>query len=164
MWAGIIGDRIIGPIFFDNNLTGDRYLEFLQNILVPELRRAFPTENGNIDERIYFQQDGAPPHYAANVRAFLNAFFRNKWIGRRGTIEWPARSPDLTPLDFYLWGYLKSKVYATKPRNIEELKERIRQEIQLITPEVLRSLQREFYHRLALCQEVNGFHFEQLLN
>lgn len=163
MWAGIIGERIIGPIFFDNNLTGDIYLDFLQNTLVPELTRLFPSENGNFDERIYFQQDGAPPHYAANVREFLNNIFRNRWIGRRGTIEYPARSPDLTPLDFYLWGYLKGKIYATRPRDIEELKQRIRIEIQLITPDVLRSLQTEFYHRLGLCQEVNGFHFEQLL-
>ncbi|KOC62993.1 hypothetical protein WH47_02442 [Habropoda laboriosa] len=33
--------------------------------------------------------------------------FRGRWIGRRGTVEWPARSPDLALLDLYLWGKLK---------------------------------------------------------
>ena len=163
MWAGIIGDKIIGPFFFDQNLTGERYLEFLQEILVPELIESYPTGNNNLDERIFFQQDGAPPHYAANVRNYLNTAFPGRWIGRRGAIEWPARSPDLTPLDFYLWGNLKHKVYVIKPTNIEDLKYRIRLEIRSIPPQVLRSLQNEFYNRLAFCQEVNGAHFEQLL-
>jgi len=53
--------------------------------------------------------------YGLNVRAFLNNVFRARWIGRRGEIEWPARSPDLTPLDYFLWDYLKDRVYRTKP-------------------------------------------------
>ncbi|EFN65149.1 hypothetical protein EAG_00038, partial [Camponotus floridanus] len=40
-------------------------------------------------------------------------------------IEWPPRSPDLSPLDFFLWGYLKSKVYKTNPRNLNNLRRRI---------------------------------------
>ena len=34
-------------------------------------------------------------------------------MGRRGSHEWPARSPDLTPCDFFLWGWLKEQVYST---------------------------------------------------
>lgn len=43
--------------------------------------------------------------------------------------EWPPRSPDLTPLDFFLWGYLKDKVYTTVPANLNTLETRIRREI-----------------------------------
>jgi hypothetical protein len=57
--------------------------------------------------------------------------------GRRGAIEWPSLSPDLTPLDFFLWGYLKSKVYFNRPNNLDELRQRIRAEVEHITPEVL---------------------------
>ncbi|KAJ8923944.1 hypothetical protein NQ315_006720 [Exocentrus adspersus] len=39
--------------------------------------------------------------YGVDVRLFLNDVFPGKWIGKRGPIEWPARSPDLSPLDFY---------------------------------------------------------------
>ncbi|EZA55617.1 hypothetical protein X777_04243, partial [Ooceraea biroi] len=54
------------------------------------------------------------------VRECLNKAFPNKWIERRGSIEWPPRSPDLTPLDYFFWGYFKSKVRSTKPRNLNE--------------------------------------------
>ena len=63
--------------------------------------------------------DRAPPHFNRVARQFLNQHFANKWIGRGGSIAWPARPPDLNPLDFHLWGHLKSIVYAT---SIEMLK------------------------------------------
>ena len=44
----------------------------------------------------------------------LNASFPNRWIGRGGPIEWPPRSPDLTALDYYIWGHMKTLVYETK--------------------------------------------------
>ena len=45
---------------------------------------------------LYFQQDGAPAHYAVSVRKWLDEHFPGRWIGSRGAVEWPARSPDLT--------------------------------------------------------------------
>jgi hypothetical protein len=62
-------------------------------------------------ERFYLQQDGAPPHYHRNVRVYLDDTLPRRWIGRRGAIEYPLRSPFLTPLYFYLWGTLKDEVY-----------------------------------------------------
>jgi hypothetical protein len=42
-----------------------------------------------------------------------------RWIVRRGSIELPARSPNLSPLDFFLWGHLKNKIYKEKPQNLQ---------------------------------------------
>lgn len=166
VWAGLVGDHIIGPYFIEGNLTGAGYLELLQNVVFPRLVELFPNNaNPNLlADNIWFQQDGAPPHYAVAVRNYLNTHFPNKWIGRQGQIEWPPRSPDLSPLDYFLWGYLKSKVYHRRPQNLEDLRERIQLETNLITREVLRNVQQEFLHRLAYCQEVNGGHFEHLIN
>lgn len=50
-----------------------------------------------------FQQDGAPPHYEVRAREYLNQTVPWRSIGRREPIVWPARSPDLIPLDFFLW-------------------------------------------------------------
>ena len=72
-----------------------------------------------------FQQDGAPVHYALPVRKWLDDKLPNRWIGRRGPFEWPARSPDLAPCDFALWGYLKDVAYKTKCATVAELRERI---------------------------------------
>ena len=47
-------------------------------------------------------------------------------------IDCPLRSPDLTPPDFLLWRFLKSKIYANKPKTIEELKNHIRGDMAII--------------------------------
>lgn len=61
-----------------------------------------------------------------NVRVYLNQQFRNRWISHGGPIALPARSPDLNPIDSFVWGHLKSIVYATPVDNIKKLRERIK--------------------------------------
>ncbi|KAJ8939870.1 hypothetical protein NQ318_010421, partial [Aromia moschata] len=65
----------------------------------------FPNENypDIPDNTLWFQQDGAPPHYARSVREYLDVIFPQRLLGRRGPIEGPAISPDLTPID-YVYG------------------------------------------------------------
>ena len=107
-----------------------------------------------LDEyELFYQHDGAPPHYAINVRNWLNHRFPLHWIGRRGTIEWPPRSPDLTAIDFILWGHLKSVVYKTQPTSLNDLRERIIYECRRIPPETFRKVQQEFENRLYHCME-----------
>ena len=164
VWAGIVGDRILGPYFFEGHLTGEIYLNFLRDELLPALAELYPnpTDPDLPHPSLWYQQDGAPPHYARIVRNFLDATFAGHWIGRRGPLEWPARSPDLTPCDYFLWGYLKTRVYTTKPNNVDDLKARIRNEVRRITPQMIRNVRNEFETRLALCQEVGGAQFEHL--
>ena len=54
--------------------------------------------------------------------------------------ELAPHSPDLSPPDFFLWDYLKDKVYANKPRTISELKENTREEIRAILRSVCKSV------------------------
>ncbi|KAJ4427399.1 hypothetical protein ANN_25020 [Periplaneta americana] len=63
--------------------------------------------------------------------------FPGWWMGRTGPIRWSPRPPDLTPLDFFFWGFNKVRVYATKPRTIPELVEQIEHMIQMVTPDML---------------------------
>lgn len=165
VWVGIVRGRFIGPYYFRGNLTAERYLEHLRMAVLPDLLAAFPDPNNgeNLDPSIWFQQDGAPPHYGLTVRRFLDNQFEGRWIGRRGPMEWPPRSPDLTPLDFFLWGHLKSRVYINRPDNLEDLMERIRHEMTRITPQMIENSVNAVYHRLGLCQLVNGTQFEQFL-
>jgi hypothetical protein len=132
---------------------------------MPALAELFPYAN-NPDlpnNTIWLQQDGVPPHYAINVRRYLDHVLPGRWIRTRGPMEWPARSPNLTPLDFFLWGYLKSKVYNNQPNNLEDLKQRIQREIRLISPQTIQNIRNEFYNRLGYCQMVQGRHFEHLV-
>ncbi|EZA47264.1 hypothetical protein X777_16427, partial [Ooceraea biroi] len=63
------------------------------------------------------------------ARNILNESFPDRWTGRGGRISWPARSPDLTPLDFFLWGHLKNEVYRDIPTTPEDMRERIQREL-----------------------------------
>jgi hypothetical protein len=89
------------------------------------------------DEEIstgYFQQDGATCHTSNASMAEIASFFDDCIISKG---LWPPRSPDLTPLDFFLWGMLKGKVYHNKPRTFMALRESIRREIETVTPDML---------------------------
>ncbi|KZC08938.1 hypothetical protein WN55_00288 [Dufourea novaeangliae] len=74
---------------------------------------------------MWLQHDGCPAHYARRVRDALNELYPNKWIGRGGLVSWPLCSPDLTPLDYFLWGVLKNAVYQEVPTTPENMKQRI---------------------------------------
>lgn len=163
VWAGIVGDHIVGPYFIDGNLTSATYLELLDTTIDPRITELLENDENLLENELVFQQDGAPPHYALPVREYLNDRFPGRWIGRRGPIEWPARSPDLSPLDYFLWGHLKSKVYATQPADIEDLRQRIIEECRQVTPQVLANVRELFQSRLYYCMEINGGHFENLL-
>ena len=74
-----------------------------------------------------YLHDGASAHIHKRVREFLNEQFGDDWIGRNGPHPWPARSPDLNPLDFYLWGYLKNYVYSVLIKTQKQPEQRIRE-------------------------------------
>jgi len=122
VWCGILNGYLIGPYLYEENLTSDGYLHFLQYYL-PQLIEDVPY---NTRRSMYFQQDGCPAHNAVIVRNYLNTMYGDRLISTHGPCRWPARSPDLSPLDFYLWGYLKSVVYNEIAINsIDDLRERI---------------------------------------
>ncbi|KAJ4442613.1 hypothetical protein ANN_04202 [Periplaneta americana] len=97
---------------------------------------------------LLFQQDGAPPHWALEVRRTLDNTFSARWIGRGGPLAWPPRSPDLTPLDFFLWRFVKDKVYRTRVIDLDDLKARIRAAIASVDIDMLRRVWTELEFRL----------------
>ena len=156
VWAAICCDALIGPFFFPGNVTSESYTIILREKFYPVVAN-WP----DIQER-WFQHDGAPAHYGNVARKWLTDTFGNRWIGRRGGLEWPPRSPDLTPPDFFLWGVIKEAVYSTKPRSLEELKERITNTFLSITPELCHKVCSSMENRVLKCIKVNGGQFEYL--
>lgn len=157
-WCGIIGNVIVGPHFFDGTLTGAVYNDFLINTL-PALLMELPIQ---IRQNMWLLQDGAPPHFALNVRATLNQQFPERWIGRGANVPYPPRSPDLTCMDYYLWGRIKNMVYTEKPTTRHDMMDRIRNAVQIISgDEILRAVV-SFENRIEKCIENEGRIFEHL--
>ena len=127
------------------------------NFFIGEIRKLHKVRS------IIFQQDGAPPHFARDVRQYLDSQFPQRWIGRGGPIRWALRSPDLTPLDFFLWDHLKNIIYQTPIKNLNELKMRIQNEVKSISKDTLCNVFENISKRMELCIEMEGNHFENLL-
>lgn len=157
VWGGISSDGLIGPIFFDTTVNGEIYLNLLRTII--------PTLKQRCDfNEMYFMQDGAPPHYASPVRTFLDQIFPSRWLGRRGAIEWPPRSPDLTPMDFFVWGVVKDDVYGRKPSTVREMKLYITDSFNRINEnkDLCSNVCRGVKCRLEECAANEGRQFEHL--
>ena len=109
---------------------------------------------------------GAPPHCGIQVRQYLNQILPDAWIDRRGLVEWPPRSPNLTPLDFSLWGHLKAMAYQSYQENIRDinhLKNRIIDSFAQISPDVLQRVHSEWVKRIMKCIQNNGGHIEPVI-
>lgn len=159
VWVGLWRNRLLGPIIFQGNLTSQRYLDMIRY----QILDFFDDEPLEVLRHLWWQQDGAPPHNGLIVTDYLNTVFPNRWIGNLGVVRWPARSPDLSPLDFYLWGYLKNRIYKDTPNNVADLRERLLQEAGLIRRRNIERAVQKVATRVRLCVQENGFLFEYLL-
>ena len=161
VWCAISRVGIIGPWFFEENertvsVTSERYLKMLQDFFLPKLNEM------GLDD-VWFQQDGATAHTSRASMVFLNETFPGHVISLRGDLQWPARSPDLAPCDYFLWGHLKSIVYRDRPNNLNHLKNNIRAAVANIPIEMLERVYTNFRKRLTQCIDNNGHHLPDIL-
>ena len=159
VWLGILDSKVIGPFFFEEHLSGEMYLNFLRNDFQDMLDDLPLIVNRNFQ---YFQQHGAPAHRDRRCTRFLNNFVPNRWIGNNGPINWPPRSPDLTPLDFSIWGSIKNQVYKTIPLDVDDLKRKIQAACYKISPRMLQNIQLRVIENARSCLRNNGGHFQHL--
>ena len=138
-------------IFFETTVNQHTYLHMLKTFFWPKLLR----DPSFI--KYYFQQDGAPAHTSNIVQEWCTSKFGKKFLAKE---DWPPRSPDLNPCDFFLWGYLKSKVYNPLPKNLDYLKLNKEREIKNISAETLKSVFSNLTKRCKMLISVNGGHFE----
>ncbi|GFU37073.1 uncharacterized protein TNCV_1554801 [Trichonephila clavipes] len=103
-----------------------------------------------------FQQDGATCHTARATIDLLKDTFGDRLISRFGPVNWPPRSCYLTPLDYFLWGYVKSLVYADKPQTLDHLEDNIRRVIADIRPQMLKKVIENWTSRLDYIRGSRG--------
>lgn len=161
VFCAISHAKVYGPFFFhERTVNGHVFLDMLQQWLLPQL------EADTAD--FILQLDGAPPHYHGSVRDHLNMALPQRWIGRASQgdqqlIHWPPRSPDLTPCDFFMWGFVKDHVYVPPlPTTLDELRARITAAIADIDRGLLQKVWQEMEYRLDICRVTRGAHIEHL--
>lgn len=161
VWAGIVGDYLLGPYILPARLNAQNYLAFLQHQL-PDYLDDLPLETLR---NMWWQQDGCPAHWGRIVREHLDEQFPGRWIGRGGPVAWPPRSPDLTPPDFFLWGAMERLVYETPVPSEQDLVARVVMAAETIRQQegVFARMRASWQVRIQRCIEANGQHFEQNL-
>lgn len=82
VWAGIIGNRLIGPIFLPR-LDARVYLDFLEDQL-PEILEDVPLD---VRQEMWYMHDGAPAHSAGVVQELLNRRYPHRWIDRNAPLD-----------------------------------------------------------------------------
>ncbi|GFU22724.1 uncharacterized protein TNCV_762991 [Trichonephila clavipes] len=167
IWVGFTTSTVIGLFFFKEmrdsgfvtaTVTGELYADMLQNRIIPSLA------DKHLLERTTFMQDSAPLHIARRVKDLLRrSFGDDRVLSRNFHHTWPPRSPDLSPCDYWLWGYLKSQVYRDRPTSLGMLKDNIRLQCLTITPDLLYSAVHNIIPRLQLLLRNDGEHIEHFL-
>ncbi|UYV68100.1 hypothetical protein LAZ67_5003060 [Cordylochernes scorpioides] len=95
------------PEWKDKIITGDETWVYGYD---PETKRQLPS--GEVRDRqaiseITFMQDGGPPHISRGAKQLLkDTLGEDRVKSRHFMHQWPPRSPDLTPCDILLWGYI----------------------------------------------------------
>ncbi|GFV56234.1 transposable element Tc3 transposase [Trichonephila clavipes] len=128
----------------------------ITNFLIPEL-------NNHDVQELCFQQDGATCHTARATTDLLKDTFGDRLISRFGPVNWPPRSCDLTPLDYFLWRYVKSLVYADKPQTLDHLEYNIRRVIADIRPQMLVKVIENWTYRLDCIRASRGSHMPEII-
>ncbi|GFU83651.1 DUF4817 domain-containing protein [Trichonephila clavipes] len=136
VWCALWAGGIIGPYFFKND------------------------EGHN---ELWFQQDGATCHTGRATIDLLKDTFGDRLISRFGPVNWPPRSCDLTPLDYFLWSYVKSLVYADKPQTLDHLEDNIRRVIADVRPQMLEKVIENWTSRLDYIRAIRGSHMPEII-
>jgi hypothetical protein len=106
-----------------------------------------------------FQQDSAPAHRARETVALLT----------RETPDfipptlWPPNSPDLNPVDYKIWSVLQERVYRSRIRDVNHLRERLLEEWSRFDQSIIDKAVKQWRLRLRACVRADGGHFEHQL-
>jgi hypothetical protein len=118
-----------------------------------------------VKARMWCMRSGALAHFSHGLQDVINNIYHDKWIGRAGPTAWPPCLPDLNPLDIYLWGHLKTLMYAAHIDNEEALHHHIVDTCRTIHsyPSISEQMEWSMMRHVEVCTESHGGHFEHLL-
>ena len=154
---------LLGPYWFEERgrtvtITANRYCEIIRQFHA-DLNRILTPGQFRL---AWFMQDGTSPHTAHETISYLQELFGNRLLCLGTRYEWSPHSPDLNPLDFWLWGAAKGSIYANKPDTLAQLKRNVRNYIQQVPIDILTKVGQNFGMRIKACFNRGGDHIESV--
>lgn len=159
VWAAISSAHLFGPYFYPDTVTGEAYRFMIENFFWQDFVRELGAERA---ESSWFMQDGAAAHTAIASRLLVQDLFHDRVVGRYLPLEWPPRSPDLSPCDYFLWSFIKDRVFRNELGRITslvDLMNRLVSEFDWVRNNAMGSVKNgvnAFYPRLQKCVETDG--------
>ena len=145
----------------EGKIDGDRYYKLIRYTCVPELKAG----NGGTLDGLWWQQDGASPHRTTKNMRYLDGQFGERVLGMGSVsgIDWAARSPDLNPLDFFCWGFVKSQVFTVggRPQSMRDLKNKIIMVVNQLDSNMISRAVFDVRNRAQRVIEANGGYIEK---
>jgi inhibitor of nuclear factor kappa-B kinase subunit alpha len=136
------------PYFFDQGLkvTADVYLKVLQDVVVPWMKKVAAGRH------FIFQQDGAPAHNAKKTQKWLAENVPEFWEKE----IWPPSSPDINPLDYFVWGVVERDTNRTPHTTLKSLKAKIKEVMTSMNRNMVKRACGSFRKRLSTVIEKEG--------
>lgn len=158
----IFTEELVDPKVKNKNLTAERYLELLHYV-IPEVKESF----GDRFEECWWQQDGAFCHSSEIPMRFLRKTFGHRLVAKSRNPKkqhlntiWPPYSPDLSPLDFFVWSAVRNELAKNRPNMRNELENHLeRVIIGIDRMHIYKSLD-DFGVRIEALIDNGGKHFE----
>ena len=169
VWCAIGRNGIIRPYFFEDEsgnrvtVNTDRYIALMRTKFIPALRR----KQGVDVNSVIYQQDGAPPHCSDRSLEYLRRYFpgdTRRLISRRTDFPWPPYPPDLNPPDYFLWSYLKKRIYKNNSKTLADLKDSIKSEIMKIPIDMTKRVIDNFNTRVRAVIRQQGAWIQHIIN
>ena len=104
-------------------------------------------------------RDGVP---ARETLQLLQELFGHRVISKGSEAEWAPHSPDLNPLDFWLWEARKDNVYRNKRSSLEELRLSVEQNVREVSADTTERAGASFLERVQMCLQRKGAHYEHM--
>ena len=112
---------------------------------------------------MWYQQDGAKCQTTEMIRNWLAGKFGARVISGKTDRPWPAKSPDLSPCDYWLWSICLQEIRKVKPRQLIELQELVSDFCFSLSSDEVRKATAHVLRRTEICLELGGGHFEHML-
>ena len=135
---------------------GEGYRAMISNYFVPKL------EDMDV-KNLYFQQDGATSHAAVITIDLMKKTSGERLIFRNERINWPQRLCDLTPLEYFCWGYVKSLAYADKPTTSNDLDANIECVLAELWPKMLEKVVENWTSRICHIRASRSGHMPKVI-
>jgi len=154
--AALTWHGVTRPIFVKRKglkVNAKNYKNHLKRELFPAIEKIYPRRDW------IFIQDGASSHTSNIVQDFLQETIPRRYLRKD---QWPPKSPDSNPLDYYFWNEVKRKVYRGRLKKPFETEEEIISKIKSVWKECARNLpeirksMKQFVGRVRTVGECNG--------